>query len=71
MRDFRMLVTDDRPGLSDFRWVRARDELRAREIAEQTFRETPHHVSVEIWEADELMFVVGSLATRLQTQSGA
>jgi hypothetical protein len=60
MREFRMLVNGDRPGFSDFRRVKASNEIGAREIAERTFRETPHHVSVELWEADELMFVVGS-----------
>ena len=46
MRNFKMLVTDDRPGHSDFIWVQASNEMRAREIAERTFNETPHRISV-------------------------
>ena len=64
MRNFKMLVTDDRPGHSDFIWVQASSEMRAREIAQRTFNETPHRVSVELWEADELMFVVGTRRNR-------
>jgi hypothetical protein len=64
MREFRMLVNDDRPGRSDFRWVQTSTEMRARDIAEQAFRETPHHIGVELWEADELIFVVGARTAR-------
>ena len=49
MREFRMLVNDDRPGRSDFSWVQTNSEMRARDIAEQTFRATPHHIGVELW----------------------
>ena len=59
-----MLVNDDRPGRSDFSWVQTNSEMRARDIAEQTFRATPHHIGVELWEADELIFVVGSRTAR-------
>jgi hypothetical protein len=59
-----MVVTDDRPGYSDFVWVQASSEIRAREIAQRTFDETRHRLSVELWEADELMFVVGTRRTR-------
>jgi hypothetical protein len=64
MREFRMLVNDDRPGRSDFSWVQTSSETRARDIAEQTFRATPHHIGVELWEADELIFVIGSRTAR-------
>jgi hypothetical protein len=64
VRRFKMLVTDDRPGRSDFVWVQASSEMRGREIAERTFNETPHRVSVELWEADELIFVVGTRRAR-------
>jgi hypothetical protein len=60
MREFRMLVNDDRPGRSDFSWIQSSTELRARDIAERTFNETPHHIGVELWEADELIFVIGA-----------
>jgi hypothetical protein len=60
MRSFRFFINDDRPGWSDFRWVQTEGELKARELAELAFRENAHHKGVEVWDGDELIFVVGA-----------
>lgn len=59
MRDFTYLVNDDRQAGPMLRRVRMRDEIDAREMAERIFRETAHHLGVEVWEKDERLYVVG------------
>jgi hypothetical protein len=41
MREFRLLVNDNRPGLSDLRWASASDEIRGGKLPNEHFARRP------------------------------
>jgi len=60
VRDFRFLTVDDRYSVPTLKFVQAADPERARAMAEQLLRESPHHRAVQVWEDETLLFVVGA-----------
>ncbi len=70
MRDFQLIVTDDRYHVPSLLIVCTQDEARARTIAERVLAESPHHVSVEVLEYGRALFQLG-LADRQSQQRDA
>ena len=56
MRNFSIFVADDRYSVPTMLMAVVTDEARAIELAVDKLAETPHHLSVEVWEADALVF---------------
>ncbi len=59
MRDFQLIVADDRRIVPGLLIVCARDEARVREIAEQVLRESIHYLWIEVLEHGRSLFSVG------------
>ncbi|HUZ13857.1 MAG TPA: hypothetical protein VMU93_13540 [Caulobacteraceae bacterium] len=64
MRDFQLIVTDDRSKVRHLLVVCTRDEDRAREMAERILGESGHHVGVEVLEYGQPLFRVDRVAPR-------
>ena len=58
MRHFAFHVADDRSAEPAVRRASVRDEFEARTLAERMLRETYHHISVEVWEARQRVWVL-------------
>jgi hypothetical protein len=58
MRDFQLIVADDRRIVPGLLIVCARDETRAREIAERVLEESRHHQGIEVLEHGRPLFSV-------------
>jgi hypothetical protein len=71
MRSFRFFINDERPGWSDFRFLQSPGELEAWTLAEQTFRESAHHRGVEVWDGEELIFVVGARPAAIESDNAS
>ena len=59
MPDFQFYVTDDRYAVRSLMLVQTRDVCAARRLAERMLRD-PHHLAVEVYANDALLFKVGS-----------
>lgn len=59
MRRFTFKVHDDRFDAPFLAYVTCKDEVRAREIAEQKFSDTPHIVLIEVSDGNE-QFSIGN-----------
>jgi hypothetical protein len=64
VRDFQLIVADDRKRVADLLLVCVRDETRAREIAERILGESHHHVGVEVLEFGRRLFAVSRTRSR-------
>jgi hypothetical protein len=64
VRDFQLIVADDRKRVADLLLVCVRDETRAREIAERILDESHHHVGVEVLEFGCQLFAVTRMLRR-------
>jgi len=64
MRTFHFYVDDRRCGSPRELRVQARDEPRARQLAERMLAESEHHLGVEVCERGSRLFGLGSFATR-------
>jgi hypothetical protein len=58
MQDYTFHVHDDRYQVPTLEFVSARDDIRARELAEKRLRASEHHLAVEVFEDDALLFRV-------------
>jgi hypothetical protein len=57
---FELYITDDRHSIPTLRLVTASDQDGARELAESIYRESPHHLGVEVWEKKNRVFAFGT-----------
>jgi hypothetical protein len=64
MRTFHFYIDDRRSGSPRELQVQARDEQRARQLAERMLAESEHHLGVEVCEQGVRRFGLGSFATR-------
>jgi hypothetical protein len=65
VRTFHFFIDDARCGDDPQQFtVSARDESRARQLAERMMAESLHHLGVEVWEDGKRLFGLGSLAGR-------
>ena len=53
-----MYIEDDRYTVPTLSIIEAIDTSKVRGRAEQTLRSSPHHLRVEAWREDELLFVL-------------
>ena len=56
MRDYALYVEDDRYTVPTLLFVTTTDEAAAERLARKKLRDSPHHLSVEVREADRLLF---------------
>jgi hypothetical protein len=56
VRDFSLLTVDDRYSTPTLRFLTVASVPRAREHAERILGESPHHLSMEVWEGEVLLF---------------
>ena len=68
MRSFEIYVFDDRYSVPTLHFVSAKDEARARDIAERILSESGHHLGVEVSEGGRALFLVGSCLARQPAQ---
>jgi hypothetical protein len=59
IRDFTVLIDDDRYSVPNLRFVLARSEVRASQIADCILAESPHHHGVQVWTTDMLIYTAG------------
>ena len=64
VRSFQFFIDDARSGAPRRFAVQARDEHRAREIAERILAESDHHLGVEVCENGTRVFGLGTLSVR-------
>jgi hypothetical protein len=70
MRTYHFYVDDARCGSPRELTVQARDERRARELAERMLSDSEHHLGVEVCERGHRLLGVGSFATRTWCEHG-
>ncbi len=58
MQDYTFQVHDDRYAVPTLEFVTAKDDMRARELAEKRLRASTHHLAVEVFEDDAMLFRV-------------
>jgi hypothetical protein len=58
MPDYRFFIKDERYSVPTLSFVSAVDLRRARELAEQRLLESAHHISIEVWNDEGLLFSV-------------
>ena len=58
MRTFSLMIQDDRYTVPTVALVEALDEGQARDLAARRMNESPHHLAVEVFEDDALLFRV-------------
>jgi hypothetical protein len=56
LRTFNLMIQDDRYAVPTVAFVLAVDETEAREQGARRLAESPHHLAVEIFEHDRLIF---------------
>jgi hypothetical protein len=60
MRDFTILVYDERYSVPTLRIVEVKDEDKAADLAIAIFQESPHHTAIDVWLDDTRFFHVGA-----------
>ena len=68
---FELYVDDDRYRVPTLRFLRAMNEAQARHIAAQLFRESPHHLGVEVRLRDRRVDALGTFAADGRTEATA
>jgi hypothetical protein len=61
MRDYVFHTHDDRYNVPDVSFVSCADDRRARQLAFDRLHSGNHHLAVEVWANDRLLFVLGEL----------
>jgi hypothetical protein len=56
VRDFSLLTLDDRYSIPTMRFLTVASVPRARELAERILGGSSHHLGIEVWEGDVLVF---------------
>ncbi|HLK26393.1 MAG TPA: hypothetical protein VKT30_17185 [Caulobacteraceae bacterium] len=56
VRDFAVLIEDDRYSVSGLRFIQARSEAAAVRIADRILHESSHYHGVEVWASDSLVY---------------
>jgi hypothetical protein len=59
IRDYVLIVRDDRSPAPSVRLAQAASERLALQLGERIFRQSPHHVGVEVWWKETRLFVIG------------
>lgn len=59
VHDYQFLIVDDRYTVPTLRFVQATSAERALDLAQQALDENNHHLGVEVWAGDELLFTLG------------
>jgi hypothetical protein len=58
MQTFEFFIDDDRCTTPTLEFVEVRDADRARQLAAERLRASPHHLSVEVRRADERLYFI-------------
>jgi len=56
LREYTFHIQDDRYSVPTLEFVVVRDEVRARELAAKRLHASEHHLAVEVFEDDALLF---------------
>jgi hypothetical protein len=64
IRDFTVLIDDDRYKVPNLRFVVAKNEACAAHIADGILAESPHHQCVEVWTDDAMVYAAGLILTQ-------
>lgn len=58
-RDFTVLIDDDRYRVLSLRFILARSEASAIQVADRILAESEHHLGVQVWTGDALIYTTG------------
>lgn len=61
MRDYVFHTHDDRYSVPDLSFVSCADDRRARQLAFEHLHDGGHHLAVEVWCDERLLFMLGEL----------